>query len=220
VRLKKKIKGLLVAATTKEIDPFLHFYKQPSSGLGTWELLITGPGLTATTYHLTKYLAYNKPPLVVMAGIAGCFDPQFPLGTVVAIKKDRVADEGVFEEGQLKTLVEMGLVKKDQFPFRNGWLQNNSELLSTIHLKKVSSITVNQVTATKKNAAIYSKTFQAVTESMEGAALHYICLMEQIPFLQLRAISNYVGERNKKKWNFANAIGNLNNELMNLLKKL
>ena len=56
-------------------------------------------------------------------------------------------------------------------------------------------------------------------ESMEGASLHYICLMENIPFLQLRAISNIAGERNKKKWKMDEAIINLNKELVRVLNQ-
>ncbi len=52
----------------------------------------------------------------------------------------------------------------------------------------------------------YRDTFNPVTESMEGAALHYVCLMEKIPFLQIRSISNYIGERNKKKWDMMDSI--------------
>ena len=62
--------------------------------------------------------------------------------------------------------------------------------------------------------------FEPVTESMEGAALHYVCLMENIPFVQIRSISNYIGERNKKKWNMMDSINNLNIELIKLLKML
>jgi futalosine hydrolase len=55
---------------------------------------------------------------------------------------------------------------------------------------------------------------------MEGSALHYVCLMENIPFIQLRSISNYIGERNKKKWDMQDSIKNLNNELVKLVKKI
>ncbi|ULT38317.1 hypothetical protein KRR40_24600 [Niabella defluvii] len=54
---------------------------------------------------------------------------------------------------------------------------------------------------------------------MEGAALHYVALMEKIPFLQIRGISNYVGERDKRKWNFKDAIDNLNNELVRIVEQ-
>ncbi|MBK7884081.1 MAG: hypothetical protein IPJ81_10000 [Chitinophagaceae bacterium] len=55
---------------------------------------------------------------------------------------------------------------------------------------------------------------------MEGAALQYVCLQEKIPFIQIRGISNYVGERDKLKWKMKEAIFNLNIELKNIVKKL
>ena len=66
----------------------------------------------------------------------------------------------------------------------------------------------------------YRETFNPVTESMEGAALHYICLMENVPYIQLRSISNYIGERNKKKWDMQDSINNLNNALIKLIEKI
>ena len=57
-------------------------------------------------------------------------------------------------------------------------------------------------------------------ESLEGAAFHFVCLHEQLPFLQLRAISNIVGERNKKNWHLKEAVHNLNNKLITLIKEL
>jgi len=59
--------------------------------------------------------------------------------------------------------------------------------------------------------------FDPVTESMEGAALHYVCLMENVPFVQIRGISNYIGERNKQKWDMMNSIVNLNETLIKII---
>jgi len=59
-----------------------------------------------------------------------------------------------------------------------------------------------------------------VVESMEGGGLHYVCLQEHIPFLQLRSVSNAIGERDKTKWDIKAAITNLNTRLMVLLKNL
>ena len=56
-----------------------------------------------------------------------------------------------------------------------------------------------------------------MVESMEGAALHYVCLKEKIPFLQIRSVSNYIGERNKKNWNMKESIANLNLELIKII---
>jgi futalosine hydrolase len=57
-------------------------------------------------------------------------------------------------------------------------------------------------------------------ESMEGAAFHYVCLHQKINFLQLRSISNYVGERDKSKWELKKSIENLNSELIKIIEKL
>ena len=65
----------------------------------------------------------------------------------------------------------------------------------------------------------YRNAFDPVTESMEGASLHYVCLMEDIPFVQIRSVSNYIGERNKQKWNMMDSIINLNKALKSLVAR-
>jgi futalosine hydrolase len=55
---------------------------------------------------------------------------------------------------------------------------------------------------------------------MEGAGLHYTCRMLQIPFLQLRGISNLVGERNKENWKISLAIEQVNQSLIRLLTRI
>ena len=55
---------------------------------------------------------------------------------------------------------------------------------------------------------------------MEGAALHYVCLQENIAFLQLRSVSNDVGVRDKTKWDIRSAIDRLNEQLIRLLEQL
>lgn len=59
-----------------------------------------------------------------------------------------------------------------------------------------------------------------VVESMEGAAFHYVCLQQQIPFIQLRSISNEIGERDKSKWEMKKAITQLNEKLIDLLNSI
>jgi len=59
--------------------------------------------------------------------------------------------------------------------------------------------------------------FDPVTESMEGAALHYVCISENVPFVQIRSISNYIGERNKQKWDMMNSIVNVNEALIKII---
>lgn len=215
---------LIVAATAREIAPFLEYYRNTEKKEHIdlhFDVLISGIGLTAATYHLVKQFSIRKPDMVVQAGVAGCFDTSLPLGTVVAIKQDTIADESVVELKNLKTLFDLKLVPQNQHPYKNGWLINPAkEMLKRTKLKMVRGISVNQITTSKQMIRFYKEQFNPVTESMEGAALHYVCLSENVPFLQIRSISNYIGERNKKKWNMADSIAGLNKELIRLLESL
>ena len=215
---------LLIAATAGEIAPFLKYYREtpkmfhPDINI---DVLVTGAGLTATTYHLSRQLRIRLPDMVIQAGIAGSFDKKRVPGTVVAVNQEAIADEGVWEKRRYRSIFDLGLAGKNGFPYKNGWLVNpGTVLLKRSGLKLVKGISVNQVTTGTAAIINYKKRFGAVTESMEGAALHYVCLMENIPFLQVRCISNYIGERNKKKWKMNLAINNLNMELIRLLELL
>lgn len=209
---------LLTAATAKEIDPFLELHRN-SKLFPDVDVLISGIGLTSTTYHLTRHVQLKKPDLIIQAGVAGCFNKTIPLSAVVMITQDTIADQSVIELKKLKTLFSLDPVPQNKFPFQNGWLVNPlSPFMKNGKLRTVKGISVNQITTSKQMIRFYEKEFHPVTESMEGAALHYVCLMEKIPFLQIRSISNYIGERNKKKWNMKDSISKLNKILIQLLE--
>ena len=151
---------LLVAATIKEISPFLEYYRDTNNQLSgelEVDILISGIGLTSSAYSITKQLQIRKPDIVVQAGIAGCFDKNFPLGSVVAIRQDAIGDQAVIERGNLKTLFDLKLVKQNQFPFSKGWLINKSEVLKKIKLKKVKGISVNEITSSKQKIKLYKE---------------------------------------------------------------
>jgi len=138
----------------------------------------------------------------------------------LAIKQEAIADQSVIELGSLKTMFDLKLLPENQYPFSKGWLVNKSDILKKSKLKKVTGISVNEITTSVQKIKFYKERFGPVVESMEGAGLHYVCLLEKIPFLQIRSVSNYIAERNKKNWNMKESIINLNIELIGLLQKL
>ena len=215
---------LVAAATAFEIAPFLDAYRRDPAAVSAEmniDVLITGVGLLASAYHLQRQLHIKRPDLLIQAGIAGSFDTHYKLGSVVQVSKDMIADQGVYEEKNWKSVFDLGLQSPNQFPYRKGWLVNpHKALMKQARLPRVAAVSVNRVSEDRKMIRIVRDRYQPVVESMEGAALHYIALQEDIPFLQIRSISNYVGERNKKKWNIKESVFNLNNELIRLLNAL
>lgn len=200
----------IVAATPFELQ---------SCNTANCDVLITGIGTAATVYHLTDYLHHNKPSLLIQAGIAGTFDEKIALGSVVAISADRFADLGVQENNQWLDVFDMKLTQSDESPYNNGWLVNpHQRILDSTNLPQVKSITINEITTSSTRTQQLRDKYAPVIESMEGAAFHYVCLQKKIPFIQLRTISNYIGERNKDKWQMKQAIQNLSAPLVQILQ--
>ncbi|MFM7645430.1 MAG: hypothetical protein ACKO41_01830 [Sphingomonadales bacterium] len=211
---------LIVAATAIEIAPIIKQLSTQKLKKLEVDFLISGIGLMTTTYALQKQISIKRPDLVIQAGVGGCFDKKIELGAVMAIKQDCIADQSVMELKELKTLFDLQLVPSDQFPYKKGWLVNNTKAVKKMGLPLVNAISVNEITTDAQRVSLYKELFSPVIESMEGAALHYVCLMEQLPFIQIRSVSNYIAERNKKNWNLSKAILQLNKTLFHILKKL
>ncbi len=217
-----KMHILLTAATEFELKPILLILQKEQYQLNghTIAILITGVGQVNTTYQLTINLQNKKPDLIIQAGIAGSFSKQLILGGPVLIKQDGFGDVGIEEKENFTTLFDAGFAEKNNFPFTDGWLINTNEILYHSPLPVVTAITVNKVSDSLLQIRQLKSEFDADIETMEGAAFHYVCLQQKIPFIQIRSISNLVGERDKSKWQIKSAISNLNIELEKLIKQL
>ena len=181
----------------------------------------SGIGLLASSVSLMKMFVQETPSLIIQVGIAGCFDKKLPLGKVFAVKDDFAGDIGVMENKVWKDLFDLKLDKPNDAPYEKKSLPN--PWLSQYNLLKLPTkkgVTVNTISTDKNKINLYSGRYKATLESMEGAALHYIGRDLNIPFIQIRAVSNYVGERNKAKWNMQEAIYNLNETLLQYLDAL
>ena len=204
---------LLIAATEAEIQPFT----DANSGI---DVLIPGAGVPSTLYHLQKRMHQIDYDHIIQAGIAGTFNDELHLGQTVLVKQDSFGDLGMEEKEIFTSIFKTGLAAKNEFPFKNGWLVNTNEIFKTSSLPSVKAITVNKVSDSLSQKRQLIKQFDPGIETMEGAALHYVCLQENIPFSQIRSVSNHVGERDKTKWKMKEAINNLNTELSKLINRL
>lgn len=209
---------LLVCASTEfEIKPTIEFIREED--IQNVEILITGVGMMATTYSLTKAILNRRPDFILQAGVGGCLNEKLPLSKIVLIENENIGDLGVDENGTFKDLFDLKLLDENSFPWMNRKLSNNVEVLKSTGLTIVDGVTVNEISTNKERIAYYKNQLNASVESMEGAALHFVALQEKIPFLQMRSLSNFVGERDKSKWVMDIAIANLNIELQRILTK-
>ncbi|GEP95978.1 futalosine hydrolase [Chitinophaga cymbidii] len=216
------MKVLITAATLPEIKPLADWLEQERTDGKEIKVLITGIGMFSTAYQLGKHLAAERPDLAIQAGIAGSFRRDWAIGDTVLVKQEVLGDLGAEDNGQYQDLFDIGLWQYDMPPFTHHHLINTLQRLpaGAHRLLQGTGVTVNTVSGSAPTIARLEQKYQPDLESMEGAAFHYCCLQENIPFLQLRAISNYVEVRDKSKWNIPLAVQNLNNTLRSLLQEL
>jgi len=221
------MKLLLAAATEAEIRPLKGLLAREGAELSpgvygyrnhTVHLCITGVGIMAATYALTKALAGERFDMALQAGVAGSFDRALEPGQLVLVQSEQLGDLGAEDGPGYLDAFELALLGEDDFPFSNGKLECPlHEIPFAYRLLTVSGLTVSTVSGYEPTILMRSNRFNCQVESMEGAAFHYVCLRERIPFAQVRAVSNYVERRNRGQWKLKEAVEALNKWLAGLL---
>jgi futalosine hydrolase len=218
------MKIIVTAATTAEWMPaFVNINPLYTHDSSRCKVIFhqSGIGMLATTFSLTKLIIEEKPNIIIQVGIAGAYNQTITLGKVFAVYEENLGDVGVEEDNKWKDIFDLKLEKSSYPPFEKRKLPN--QWLTKFNLLKlpvVNGISVNEISTNTERIQQLIKKYNASIESMEGVALHYVCREMNIPFLQIRSISNYIGERDKKKWMIQESIEHLNKTLLQLIDKL
>jgi futalosine hydrolase len=228
-----KLKALIVSSTEKEtnlliqkatdlhkIGPYCNSGKIGNSEV---DFLIAGIGLPSVIYRLTNHLCKNKYDLIINPGIAGSFKDSLKIGSVVYVTTEQFGDLGIDDNCEQKTLFDMGFTDQNSTPYSAGKLLNNfdqNKYKALSSLQKVNGITINMASGNQADIDKRVSKFLPDIETMEGAGVFYTCLSMNIPFIEIRAISNKIEPRNVKNWNIPLAITSLSSVLLNLFSEI
>ncbi|HVQ15495.1 MAG TPA: futalosine hydrolase [Vicinamibacterales bacterium] len=211
----------MVVATEAELSPFVAGLRRVSTvgprvtryqgATHDIDVLISGVGMVATATWCSRVLSAERFDVALNLGVCGSFRPEIFPGSVVHVVSDRLVELGAEDGEAFLTIQEMKLLGDDEFPFTGGRLVNASPpvLGSLSSMRAVNGITVNTVHGNDDSIARVTKRFSPEVETMEGAAFMYACLIQGVPFAQVRAVSNMVERRNRAAWKLDEAIANL-----------
>jgi futalosine hydrolase len=222
------VRILIVAATGAEVAPLTAALapidaEQPSSladsplrerlacytrGTHAIDVLVTGVGMVATGVWVSRALARARYDLVVNLGVCGSFRRELAPGAVVHVSADRLPEMGAEDGNRFLTIHDLRLLGEHEYPFASGQLRNRTPPVNAAlqRLPSVSGITVNTVHGDEASIARIVARVDPDVESMEGAAFMYACLVQDVPFAQVRAVSNIVERRNREAWRLGEAI--------------
>lgn len=178
-----------------------------------FELLVTGVGPVETTYTLTSRLATGLGNLqaIIHFGIAGAY--LYPNGSgagmldICLAEEEILGDLGICHQDRIEHFSAPELGVKDHFSLDNRLLEKADFFLEQkkIPHKKGRFVTVSCVSGTRRRGDILAGRFHGLCENMEGAAVARVCTAFNLPCLELRCISNYVEDRNTKRWKIKEA---------------
>ncbi|WP_327729045.1 futalosine hydrolase [Streptomyces sp. NBC_00487] len=179
----------------------------PSSGLDV-DLLAAGvgPALAAASAAgaLTAAVLEGRPyGLVVSTGIAGGFLPEAPLGCLVLADEITAADLGADTPDGFLPVTDLGFGTVTHHPPQD--LVRAAAAATGARTGTV--LTVSTVTGSaERAAALRARHPRALAEAMEGFGVAEAAAAHTTPVLELRAVSNAVGPRDRAAWRIGDAL--------------
>jgi futalosine hydrolase len=177
-------------------------------GHSRFGVVIAGVGPALAAARTAAALHSGAYRLVISAGIAGGFPGRAPVGTIALANEIVAADLGV-ETGN-------GFSSLDELGFGSARVHVNSDeaarladALRTAGLRTAVGpvLTVSTATGTAATAeALAARIPGAVAEAMEGYGVAVAAQEFGLPVLELRAISNAVGPRDRAAWRIGEAL--------------
>ncbi|MFK0235730.1 futalosine hydrolase [Streptomyces vinaceus] len=170
------------------------------------DVLAGGVGPAAAAAATATALALAEYSLVVSAGIGGGFAPAAPVGSLVVADALVAADLGAETPDGFLDVQELGFGHSVHLPpaeLAARAAEATGALLAPV-------LTVSTVTGTAEGAARLSARHPlAGAEAMEGFGVAEAAAAHGVPVLEIRAVSNAVGPRDRDAWRIGDALAAL-----------
>ncbi|MFJ6570043.1 futalosine hydrolase [Streptomyces sp. NPDC091292] len=176
-----------------------------------WDLLAVGVGPAAaaagTATALTAAALAAEPyDLTVSAGIGGGFAPDAPVGSLVVADAITAADLGAESPDGFLPVTDLGFGTVTHTPPPS----LVRETAAAAGGRAGTVLTVSTVTGSAERAALLRARHPgALAEAMEGFGVAEAAAAHGCPVLEIRAVSNPVGPRDRDAWRIGDALAAL-----------
>jgi len=177
--------------------------------------IITGLGSVNTVQSLSAAIETARPSLIIQTGCAGAFrESGLNIGDIGIATEEIDIQLGIEAEDSCQPLNKLpfSTIKNDKVDIKNRYpldvvLVNRAlETLKSVFEENSigvmkGPVTVSTITATDNRATDIYKHYSPCMEGMEGAGAAHLAIHYDIPFLEIRSASNFVGKRDRDSWN-------------------
>jgi futalosine hydrolase len=188
----------------------LWVYAAPAEGkvLGAGApALELGVGKAAAATTLTAALVTRSVTLVVAIGVCGAHrGAQLGIGSTCVVAQESFVDEGVEHPGGFLDLAALGLGDAAPIVADPAGVRAAADVLDAA---VVAGGTVSTCSGTDALAKARAARCPAVIETMEGAAIALVCQRLGVPWVGVRTVSNFTGDRDRAQWDLPRALEQL-----------
>jgi futalosine hydrolase len=173
---------------------------------------VLGVGKVAVTAGLLEAIARHRPRGVLLFGVAGAFPerhrrppspPPVAPGGCCLVASDLLGDDGVATPDGFRSLDELGIGANGPFAADSARTRGAA---TTLGVPTVRGVTMSTGSGSEATSRAIAGRSGADVETMEGAAVAWLCHRAALPFVQLRAISNWTGDRARGAWDLGAAV--------------
>lgn len=173
--------------------------------------LETGVGKLAAGLSLASALSAHRPDAVVVFGVCGAYPARHLRGgrapvelrSLCVVRDDRLVDEGVLMPDGFHDLGAMELGEIGPFTAE---LELSAKVAGVLDCPLVTGATVSTGAAVESLSEAYALRSGAQVETLEGAAVALACREHGVPWVQLRCVSNWTGDRRSSQWDLDGAL--------------
>jgi futalosine hydrolase len=187
--------------------------------LANLEILLCVGGMgKVNAAHAATLLTRYDPQALLIFGVGGAYPSSGAAVGDIALAKEEIAgDEGVLTVDGFKDTEYIGIpllktatsVIYTTYPASGSLLDRARQTLIQHHgsgkVHVGSFITLSTCTGTTARARELEDRYRGLCENMEGAAAAQVAACHNVPWLEVRGISNIVEDRDLKKWDIPKA---------------
>ena len=201
---------LAVAATEMEMTPL---YRMTAGAEARFLTLVTGVGPVAAALQLTRFLCRQEGRVrgIVNFGVAGAYlqirGLQIANLLDVCLAEREVAGDFGVSYGDDMDYLPKELTGRITFDVDRSLLLQAGLIMQRNGLAPHlgTFVTVSAVSGTRARGENLRQQWQGLCENMEGASVARVAEAFDLPFLEVRAISNMVEDRNPQDWRLEEA---------------
>jgi futalosine hydrolase len=181
-------------------------------------LCVGGMGKVNAAHAATLLFTQFRPEVLILFGIGGAYPASgAQVGDIALAQEEIAGDEGVLTLDGFKDTeyVSIPLARAagcnffNCFPASETLLDRARRAVALVmdgrRIHTGTFVTLSTCTGTSNRAAELDTHYNGLCENMEGAAAAQVATLHNIPWLEIRGISNIVEDRDLNKWDIPQA---------------